>query len=198
MNGVSVGYDENAPPSTDSLGGLAPHIQSVKTNLRGGLDSEHDWPSTTGTHGAHRMGSAKAFFAAQSYVSSSDTNGRLFLASDTSRLFGVGSGGTVLLGAPTLLSMGTSTAQRSQWVIETGTASTRSSDGTTQITIPNSGYSGIPYLQITASRMTQGTFGLSTNTVTATTFFVHSKLSTPASLTLNCDFHWMSLGTRQL
>ena len=106
MSGVTIGWDESIPPITEQAGLGYARIQSDKTSTRQGLDAEHGWPSAGGLSGFHRLGSARAFVGTQSRVSSSDTDGRLMVTSDSSRLFGVGSTGTVLLGAAAMLSMG--------------------------------------------------------------------------------------------
>ena len=74
-------------------------------------------------------------------------------ASDTSQFFHVGSGGTVLIGGPRVLSMGSfpggAPPQRIQWAMEAGEGATTDSSGQTTITFPNSGFSGRPFTTLT-------------------------------------------------
>ena len=98
LGGVAITWDENDPADADLVGLGAGDIRSTKTNLRGALDSEHHFAAAGGTSGAHRKGSAVAFHGAASAVSSSDTEGRLMITSDTSRLYHVASSITMYMG----------------------------------------------------------------------------------------------------
>src|SRR5689334_10227962 len=123
LGGVSILWNENSPADTDSAGAGAGEIRSDKTSIRNAVGSEHNWPSGGGpSTGYHLLGSARAFVAAQSLVSSSGTDGRLMVTSDTSRLFHVGSAGTSYLGGQNDLSVGSSPVggQRFYWAIEFG------------------------------------------------------------------------------
>lgn len=212
MNGASgIGWSETDPADTESAGLADDRMRSIKTSVRQSLDDEHNFPSSGGNNvGYHRYGSARAYVGTQSRVSSSGTEGRLMVTSDTSRLFGVGSGGTVLLGAgPTSLSLGstygqTTFPQRSHWVEEIGDGVLNSS-GTTQITFPNSGYSGQPrlWLQVIAQSATAiggGLTLLSYVTEGKTTASVFGCRSTDGSNSnvSGVYFVWRSLGTRAL
>src|SRR3990167_5276461 len=124
----SIGWDEAKPAGQDSLGLGDEEIRSLKTSLRVGLGAEHVWPSGGGDAGVHLLGSARPYFGAQSLVSSTGTDGRLMMTSDSSRLFGVGSGGTVLYGGATAILAGSfpgsAAPQRSYWAMEFGIANT--------------------------------------------------------------------------
>lgn len=98
LGGVSITWDETDPADADLVGLGAGDIRSTKTNLRGALDSEHHFASSSGVAGAHRKGSAMAFHGAASAVSSSDTEGRIMITSDTSRLYHVASAVTMFMG----------------------------------------------------------------------------------------------------
>lgn len=203
MNGQTVGWDENIPYETESLGLADDRIRSIKTSVRVGLDDEHNWPSAGGANtGYHRLGAGRTFVGAQSTVSSSGTDGRLMQTSDTSRLFGVGSGGTVLFGAATMLSAasfpGGSAPQRHYWAVEFGADETDPTSGRTNVTYPNSGFSGLPFVYLTHSAVTQGVLNISTHTSTATGFFAFVKAPAGSSYNLNAPFQWISIGTRVL
>lgn len=202
-----IGWDESSPSVSESAGLGASRIQSLETSLRQALDSEHNWPSAGGANvGYHRYGSARAYVGTQSQVSSSGSDGRLMQTSDTSQLFGVGSGGTTLLGGPRVISMADfpgTVPQRFQWVDEWGYGVT-SSSGSTVVTIPNSGYSGVPYVMAisrgTGPGAATSAIGLlSYTTVDGATFHVRSGTAGGgASLVSGIEFTWFSRGTRAL
>lgn len=99
LGGITSGLNVGTPSGT-SQAGLAPSdFQSIKTTFQQVLDSEHLMPSSGGANsGAHRQGSARAFYQANSKLSSSDTDGRFFIDSTNSRLHHAGSADTMLLG----------------------------------------------------------------------------------------------------
>lgn len=190
----TIGWDENKPAGGDSLGVGDDEIRSLKTALRIGLGTEHVWPSAGGDAGVHALGSARPYIGTQSLVSSTGTDGRLFHASDSSNLFGVGSGGTTFLGGPTVISAGSfpgSLPQRAIWVEEFGYGKVIS--GSTVVTIPNSGYSGRPFVWLTA---------VDTSLIAATQGAWLAGAPTATQFTVAMDsadsFVWRSLGTRTL
>lgn len=203
MNGANgIGWDESVPADTESLGLTDDRIKSVKTSVRAGLDDEHNFPSAGGNNvGYHRLGSARPYYGPQSAVSSAGTDGRLMHASDTSRLFGVGSGGTTLLGGPTVLLMADfagTVPQRHYWAVEIG-GDTTSSDGSRSVTIPNSGFSGIPrtFLQLRADSVASA-YGVSLGlTPVSGSQFVVTSVS-GGVYAASQEFFWVSIGTRVL
>lgn len=205
MNGVNIGtFDSTVPADTESLGLTDDRIRSVKTTLQQVLDDEHVFAAAGGTVGQHRLGSARPYFGAQSTVSSSGTDGRLMVASDTSRLFGVGSGGTVLLGAgPGSLSIGSTPGatfpQRHYWVEEVGFGTTNA-DGNLGVTFPNSGFSGIPY--VFASHATIGDRALpvavAIYNLTQSGCTIACWVTSSVGSQSNAPVYWRSLGTRVL
>lgn len=153
IGGINAGWDNTQPADTENAGLGDDRIRSMKTSVQQALDAEHNFPSGGGANtGYHVLGSARPYYGLQSAVSSSGSDGRLMLTSDTSRLFGVGSGGTVLLGGWGSLSVDTTTGitwpQRAYWALEFGLASS-DANGRLQVTFPNSGFSGVPLTQIT-------------------------------------------------
>lgn len=198
----TIGWDETSPSDNESAGLGDDRIRSLKSSIRIGLDGEHVWPSGGGDAGGHRLGSARPFFGAQSLVSSTGSDGRLMLTSDTSALFGVGSGGTVLLGGPTVLSAGSfpgTVPQRHYWAVEFGEAKS-DAIGVATVTFPNSGFSGLPYTQATAGRSSQvprivGILFLPNPTATSVSFGVWNISAASVS---NYTVNWFSIGTRVL
>src|SRR5947207_2813966 len=107
LGGVSILWNEATPAETD-IADAAP-IRSIETAIRNAMASEHNWPSTGGAStGYHLLGSARPFYGVESNVSSSGTDGRLMVTSDTSRFFHVGSDGTMFLGSQRAISAGSS------------------------------------------------------------------------------------------
>ena len=98
MASINIGWDETAPADSRNAGLGAGDIRSIQSNLRGALDAEHHYPSSGGSAGAHRLGSARAYVGTASAVSSADTDGRLMFTSDSSNLYVVNSATTVLAG----------------------------------------------------------------------------------------------------
>lgn len=99
LGGITAGLNVTVPSGTSQAGTGQADIRSIKTTFQEALDSEHHFPNTGGAGtGAHRQGSGRAFYAAGSALSSTDTDGRLFINSTASRLHHAGSSNTMLLG----------------------------------------------------------------------------------------------------
>lgn len=100
---TQISWNEAIPSITSTVGSFPPYAKSVWTGIAIGMSVEHLWDGTGGSSGVSRgdlrPGASRAFFAAQSASSSSFT-GKLFFASDVSRLFAYGSNGTYLVGTP--------------------------------------------------------------------------------------------------
>lgn len=153
LGGANIVWNENVPSGTSQAGLGDDDLKSIKTSVRNALDSEHIYSSTGGAgSGAHRKGSAVAFYGAASAVSSSDTEGRMMITSDTSRLFHVASAVTQVLGGQyavlahpvidfsrsTLLSGSKVTSAITQeWGMEMGSAVMVTGSGSTTITLAN-------------------------------------------------------------
>ena len=200
---ASIGW--NAQPSdTDSAGLGDDVIRSLKTSLQIGLSGEHTWPSAGGDAGVHLLGSARAFVAAQSLVSSSGTDGRLMFASDSSRFFHVGSGGSSYIGSPYVLEIfphpSVAAPTREIWAEEHGVGYMPA--GSTSTTIAFTGFNGIPI--IVQSTWTDGGAGdvsaikaTFLRSVGQTSFILTSAQGDGASMS-NFSFFWRSMGTRTL
>lgn len=198
---IVIGWDETVPAGSESVGLGDDRIRSTKSNVRGALDAEHNFPSSGGSAGAHRLGSARAHFGTQSRVSSGDTDGRLMVASDTSRLFGVGSGGTALLGAgPLSLSLGSHVGvtmpQRSHVVMETGRAANDGS-GNLAVTFP-SPYSGIPVVFLGMEPVGPSLAYISQVTSIATSGFSARMFDSAGAAIGTGNIIYLSIGTRAL
>lgn len=153
MNGANnIGFDPTVPADTENAGLGDDRIRSVKTSVQAVLDDEHNFPSAAGNAiGYHRFGSARPYYGTQSRVSSDGTDSRLMLTSDTSRLFGMTSAGTVFLGGQNVLSIFTAPStlpQRHIWVEESGYIPATGSSVST--VVYSSAFSGIPNVQLQA------------------------------------------------
>lgn len=199
IGGSNIGWSNSDPPDTESAGLGDDRIRSLKSSVQEALDNEHNFASGGGANtGYHRLGSARPYYGAQSLVSSSGSDARLMQTSDTSRFFGVGSAGTVFLGGPTVISAGSfpgTVPQRHYWAMEFG-ADTTASNGTATVTIPNSGYSGVPFVFLTSTNIGNVVFFVANET--ATTFQARSLAGNSGTGIGNADFNWVSMGSRVL
>lgn len=196
-SGQPLLWNENSPAETD-IADAAP-IRSLETSLRFGLAVEHNWPSSSGPNfGYHLLGSARAYYDTQSNVSSSGTDGRLQVTSDTSRLFHVGSAGTMFLGGQNSLSAGSSPVggQRFYWAQEWDEVFITATPAT--ITFQNSGFSGVPVVIISASTISAAVFPLPVITGrTATSFTIKAMDANLGGTSLSkFSLMYISIGTR--
>ena len=91
IGGRTVGWDNTVPAPGDDAGLGDDEFRSFKTSIQTLVDAEHEFSTTGGANsGRHRPGSAVAYSDVESNVSAGDILGRLYLTSDTSRLFGLG------------------------------------------------------------------------------------------------------------
>lgn len=206
MPGTNIGWSEAAPANGDNAGLGAQEIRSLKTAIRTGLAAEHVWPSSSGAAGAHAIGSARAHYAVESKVSSSDTDGRLMVSSDKSRFFHVGSStGTMFLGSVYGLNIATLGGgaeslpvlpQTHYWVADTAFG-TLGSLGTQIVTFGGSGYSGIPFLfaQYAGAAPTQ-LIGIHASTLDKTTCTLWGFTSSGSAA--NASYRLLSIGSRVL
>ncbi len=190
LGGINTNYDSTSPPDNENAGLGATRIRSLETTVQQVLDSEHNFPAAGGANtGYHRLGSGRVFYDVQSNVSSSGTDGRLQVASDTSRLFHVGSGGTMYLGGANSISANSTPVggQRFQWVQDFGEVNT-GSQAVVTVGFANSGYSGGVMALPFVDSLTASGCRILTAAVNNSSF---------ASQT-NINVHWSSLGTRTL
>lgn len=205
IGGSNISWDNTTPAGSEAIGLGDDRIRSMKTSVQEAFANEHVFATTGGAGtGTHLAGSARAYFGTQSRVSSGDTDGRMMIASDTSRLFGANSAGTVLLGSgPFGLSVGTVAGitfpQRSHTVMEFGAVTSAAS--THQVTFPNSGFSGVPWVMASAHTETlsgdkPGRF-VRIIGVTASEFSAQ-VISTENGDAITAGIFWLSIGTRAL
>jgi hypothetical protein len=197
IGGSNIAWDNTTPADTESAGQGDDRIRSMKTSVQQALDNEHEFPTGGGAGtGSHRSGAARTYYGLQSEVSAVQ-NGRLMTTSDSSRLFGVGSGGTVLLGGSNVISAGSfpdTVPQRHHWVEEFGEGQVKTSTVTT-VTIPNSGYSGRPYIFLNYHGADANFASIIAYSKTTFSVGINSHEGIGQS---NVSFFWRSIGTRVL
>lgn len=210
MLGSVITWDNTTPAGTESIGLGDDRIRSLKSAVQTAMDDEHIFPSSGGTAGLHRLGAARAYVGTQSRVSASTTSanagdGRLMVASDTSNLFGVGSGGTQFFGGPKVLSfgshLGVTFPQRKFIAVEAGVADP-DANGRYVVTFPNSGFSELPvvYLQSmqTYASGPQGLIPTLYERSTSDFSAVIYRDSGGTAATTNVQLAWIAIGSRAL
>lgn len=221
IGGFNAGtWNSAVPAGSESVGLGENRIQSVKTTLQQAVDSEHFWDASGGTIGVHRAGSARAFYGTESQVSTSGLTsitsyheGRLMATSDTTRLFSVGPSGKGMLGAgPKSLSLDSNGPagygivgenQITYWAMEVGVTPMATGTGEIAVTFPNSGFSGMPYLQTSVYTQHQNGAGDVSRTfklfgLTPSGFTGQIVDSTNNVGVTNAGIMWQSVGTRSL
>lgn len=120
---ATIAWDEAQPSNTSNAGLADDELRSLKSALATGLGTDLFWPGSGGgsaaSAGEMRPGKARAYFGTESQVSGV-TSGALMVTSDTSRLFGLTSGGTVFLGSSRAVEYARFTGPNSRTVICSG------------------------------------------------------------------------------
>lgn len=200
MNGASnITWNEASPAMTESAGSADTLMRSLKTSIRQSIDDEHVWPSTGGSNvGYHRFGSARPFYGTQSRVSAA-ADGRMMLASDTSNFFMVGSGGTLFVGGPNIISHASLVAdalpQTHRWAMDSGTTTVSS-----VITFTGSGYSGVPVILATiqSSSTLQYFVAIRQQSNSTRSFFLQAYDQMGVTIASGRTMCWVSVGSRAI
>lgn len=204
-------WNELKPSATDPLSEFPSAVTANAVAFRTGIEKHSFWTDSSGvsagiprlSDGSFGPGAFRAFFAPISSLSTALSStkplaGRLFIASDTSRLYGFTSTATLPLGSRNVVVyMGSSAATIQSGVrtlIQTGSLS--SVPGSSTITFPTA-YAVAPVVMIQV--MSSGTthFGIAkANTITATIF--SSSLSAVYGDNSAMTIIWKSSGTAGL
>lgn len=206
LGGASIGWNNNSPANSDLVGSGDDEIRSIRSNLQGALDSEHDFPATGGsTAGAHRLGSARIHVGNASQVSSGDTSGRLMLNTNdysvwalTPNLVGPIAGQFAIFNNNTsggAYQGGGVAGSRVANSFQCG-ISTVTSDITNMVTFAGSGYSGVPV--VVATPLTKGRgdrWFVSILTITPTQFGAIVVDAGDNIASSGRTIQWMSFGT---
>mgnify|MGYP001576469516 CR=1 FL=1 len=180
IGGSNIGWDNTTPADTENAGSGDDRIRSLKTSVQEALDNEHNFPIGGGANtGYHRLGSGRV------------------LASNTTRLFYVGANVAFLGGEGAVNVDGTSYdgwPVTSRWALEFGT-DTVNGVGRVQVTFPNSGFSGVPFVFANVRRAPAAAdVSIVIDAVTASTFSAYVAVNTLAG---NGEtITWFSIGTR--
>ena len=156
-----MSWIETRPEQNDLLADLGPLVRAQKGSLDTWMQKHFYWSDSTSSAGITRLStitsSTRAFFAAESALSSNET-GSFFLTSDTSRFYHLtpqsGETGTLLLGSVKgIVADGIGTAKQtatSRWLVQAGTFANLSDGGVAAITF-SPAYSALvaPTLMIT-------------------------------------------------
>jgi len=143
-------WTEAIPSSTSQVGIFPTYARGVFTVISVGMAVEHIWNASGGgseaSAGDLRPGGTRTYFDVQSQSSApgSQQTGRLFLASDASRLFVYDSTGTYLVGTP-FCDLHATSAATGYWLRQTGsysiaTSGATATSGSTVVQFP------IPYI----------------------------------------------------
>lgn len=171
---TTITWNESVPSGTSPVGTTPAYCQDLWPAIASGLATEHFWPGAGGASDASAgvllPGASRAFVAARSASSApnSQLSGRLFFASDTSRLLLYDSTGTFLAGTP-FLSEVSGSATSGYWLRQTGSLYTNvnvDNRASIPITFP------IPFVAVPAIRVTPSRTAAAVNpfTVSAATF----------------------------
>ena len=136
-------WTEAVPSGTSAVGQFPTYGRLTFAGISGAMAVEHYWNGTGGgsddSAGDLRPGGSRAFFDVQSNSSApnSQMTGRLFLASDTTRLLVYDSTGTYLAGTPFCDFQG-SAATSNYWLKQSGSYSVSSAtaSGSTLVVFP--------------------------------------------------------------
>ena len=190
----TVGWDEAAPADGDAASSGDDALRSLKTNISGGLSTSMYWPGTgagsAASAGIMKPGAARTFYGAESAVSAAQ-NGQLMYASDTSRLWYVGTSGPVYLGGQYGIEAASNPKAGARWQMASGVSRNGG-------LIPFGVTYGAPP-QVTISAVTSGSVGgISVVTGVSTTGFyssVYDETNTLYTALSAWSIHWLSLGT---
>lgn len=186
-------------PSDDSLVVKAPgYVRSIWRDITLGLSESLAWPGSGGasnaSQGELKPGSSKAFFDVRSNSSSaaSETHrGKLFFASDQSRLIVYSSTATALAGTPFLIEHETYFAGTT-WVEHFGSYTT-DTGGTLiggVVTLTGTSYNGVPQVLLFSDSTSYG-YAATAGVIDPKGTFL-SGVSGPSG---SHTYRWVSLGT---
>ena len=201
-------YRENKPASSDPLNEFPSDMTANLIALREGIEKHSFWTDSSGvsagiprlSDGSFGPGAARAFFdvassASTTLASTKPLAGRLYITSDTSRLYGYASNATMLLGGKNAVVYFPSNATISagaRFLVQIGTTSVSSQ---TQNVAFSSQYSVAPLVQVSpiASSAAEIVIGQATSITTSN--FSLRVLSVFGGSTGTRGVMWCSVGT---
>lgn len=198
-----MSWDEGVPRPTDRLQDLGTQVRSNKTALRTGVDKHFFWDDSSGlsagiprlSSGSLGPGSARAFYGTTSQVSAY-RDGALMVTSGNSRLYGLTSVSSHLLGATNMIAFfsADTITQSSRVLPQTGITNAGAS-ALTHITFPVA-YGGVPYAVLLTGGVPSATNAYTYALVSADNSGFTVQQSQIGTGTDNSGhFQWFSLGT---
>ncbi|KKM91686.1 hypothetical protein LCGC14_1226010 [marine sediment metagenome] len=194
-----MSWPEDRPEGRDFVSDFGPVIHSHKTEFRAGLEKHFYWTdSSNASAGESRLtigltvtGSCRAFYDTESRVSAF-RDGALLVTSDTTRLYGLTSGSSFLLGSARAVHNPTTGPVGSlRQLVQSDEVGTAHTDGSFNFTFPVE-YSIAPALMITAkypSGNRDGRVGISTVTAGGFTGVIEGTVGSGVGI------WWRSSGT---
>jgi len=194
-----MSWPEDRPEGRDFVSDFGPVIHSHKTEFRAGLEKHFYWTDSSNasagesrlTIGATVTGSCRAFYDTESRVSAF-RDGALFVTSDTTRLYGLTSGSSFLLGsARAVRNLDTGPSGSLRQLVQSEETTIVNLDGSFTFTFPTA-YSDPPSLMATIrypNANTDGRMGMSAITAGGFTVVTFTPVGTALSV------WWRSSGT---
>jgi hypothetical protein len=187
-------WTESVPSNASAVGLFPYYARDIWGSIATGMGVEHFWPGAGGSVasiGELRPGASRAYVAAQSASSvPSQGTGRMFLASDVTRLFAYGSAATWLAGTPYFDEHASSASSSGYWGRQNGSFATTQTSGSTTITFPRA-FLVAPQVVLSGSSAVW-IVGSSGNPSVAT--FVSSWSALAATGASIVTFYWEALG----
>jgi len=201
-------YRETKPAASDPLNEFPSDMTANIIALREGIEKHSFWTDNSGvsagiprlSDGSFGPGAARAFFDVASSASTTLSTtkplaGRLYITSDTSRLYGYASDATMLLGGKNAVvyypSNATITAG-ARFLVQIGTVSVSSQ---TQNVIFTSQYSVAPTVQLSAFASAASRIVIAQATSITTSAFSVRVLDVFGGSTQTRTIQWLSTGT---
>ena len=191
---MPISWNEAEPSDSSGANLGATELRSLKTTLATALSNAVYWPGSGGASAASAglpiPGKWRAFFGLQSAVSAY-ADGSLYVTSDTSRLFGIGSGGTMFLGSASAIEQAVVPgAPNVRWVMASGIVAAAGGGAAVSFGVT---YNGLPALICSAA--TTFAAPLSANPTSLSTSGATVVVYSPTGIVSGVSIHWQSLGT---
>lgn len=204
-----MGWTENKPEATDPLSELPSVLTANAIAFRTAIEKHSLWTDSSGlsagqtrfSDGSFGPGSFRAFFGPQSSLSTAVSTvkpltGRLYLTSDTQRLYGLASNATIPLGGKNMIAyLGGSAAtiqSNVRTLVQTGSIST--TVGSSTITF-GTAYVTTPIVQVMPMSSNTTGFSLAQVNVVAADHFSLSLTTIYGAVAGNITVMWKSYGT---
>ena len=190
---MSITWTEGSPGSKSDMSAGAQAVRDLKVAIADGVEPSMYWPGSGGgsaaSAGVMRLGTFRTYYAAASNVSLGADTGRVFYASDTSRVYVIQPSVDSL---PVLSGYAPehprSVASTARWVISSGTLASGS------VTTFPSAYGAVPMVWTNMYQLAGTT---TVESLSATSFLASMHTSDGTNWSRGTDHwvEWISLGT---